>query len=577
MTTENSIKRIKDALRKTDSATRSFLERLWQDYIKNDEMWMCPTNAVSNTSHLISTESLLCFMIPFGRKVDEEKLMAFDSDKCEFWPEIVKPDMIKAAVEKHIKTFDTEDAKVFSGRPYIKKQGNTEPVDIQHIDSHCMLISLIVLYEKCFGEPQHIDLRNLMIRLVSNSLTFINDSAIKSEQETYLGFFITNLGKPDRPYKYSTWMAIETLIDLPSETQSTELPFFITTEVTDIVNTLRETVMSNVKSNYIRLYVDCNFTDKEAEHFGERNMTVHNDLVVEDEGDSAIQYNVWILLTLLHLNYSSADIVTKALNMLEAKEKKIVKQKLEHTKTETLYEYLESKPVTSEATVGLNGESQDIVEKVMLEMTDKSALPQFLKVMCLAISKFPSLKNSSQLEKLEELIDRIMKSQSLINIDEDEKARIGWHSEDSSKYSVYICERVIEALTSFARLVGQLEQSTQSSNEGRGNIKQSLITREIANEIAKSAVVIQISGKSAEQVIKREVAAAVKGVEDRINKEIENRISSYVQENLPSMIECYNNKNSLNKSSRNYGKLSREIRVLAKDAVVSNKTEDDSS
>lgn len=388
---------------------------------KKNEGWICPSNPVEkkylDNEVIIRLESLLCFLLVANCGLEIDK----NSNGIGL-------DHIRVQVENEISRISKMDS--LTGHPYIKVEDMNQK-ELGFLDGYCMAISCMIFYSRLFGSPVSRSKINHFQTVFNKCLEFIIGCAIKNSSDSFTGFFCTNHHLPDLPYKYCTWMVVETMSDFFDEKDYRDL-FFITDESQDKIDIIMGKIIPDITSNYIRIYVNESLNEEEKIHIDGRNVLVTERVIQEDEYDSTPQQNVWVLLVLLISGYDNFDVVHESIFMLYKKYLKQPDKRVDSLRERTKIKfYNENLPFKED-------------EPFTNAMVDRAFLPQFLKVCALARKKFGSADG-----QLDELIRNSIewisanRIQGLALWDKEADKNGGW--------AVYSSERVFEAYTNVLR------------------------------------------------------------------------------------------------------------------------------
>lgn len=462
-----------------DSEILAALRTLEADYQKNGKQWRCPSNPsdpkIRGSGNIIGSEALLCFLLPLSalraRQDFRDKVFS-----------IVNEDSLRERVETHL--LSHKDRDDFTGHPY------TLIIDLekkQHpfIDSFCFIISILILYAELFGKPENVSTQEHFKFLFKLCLEGIKNSAIKGSSGRYVGFFVTDKYLPEVPFKYPTWMAIDTLSDLRSLEDISMLPF-ATAESIEFGTTLLDSVLNDVFREYIRIYIEGQLTDKEKELIKGRNVDLTKDIVREDADDNSPHYNLWATIILLHLTYSNTEKLAAAFKVLmpyvdEPKKFRTV------TDTACKISFFSDKFPAGEAIA---------IENVI---TDRCFLPQYVKGLSLLLKNIPRLRSDEMfLTSLEKSLNALLKNRK--------KDIPLWDkfAEGNAPYAVYQTERAIESLCALVNLrVAIASESTDATPQRRSS---AAFDRDLIDAVLKHAIVIRVGEDDARSLISREIA-----------------------------------------------------------------------
>lgn len=455
------------------------LRALEADYQKNEQQWRCPSNPsepqIRGSGNIIASEALLCFLLPLSamraREDFQQKLF-----------EIINENSLRERVEKHL--LSHKERADFTGHPYtliIDFEKKTHPF----IDSYCFIISILILYHELFGKPESKSTQEHFKFLFKICVDALKNSAIRGSSERYTGFFVTDKYLPEIPFKYPTWMAVDTLSDLRSLDVSA-LPF-ATADTTKDATVLLDEVMTDVGAEYRRIYIDCQLTEKEREIIKGRNVNLTVDIVREDEDDNSPHYNLWAIIILLHLKYPDTEKLAAAFRVL-----------MPYIDDQKKFRTVTNDPCK----ISFFSDRFPAGEAIENVITDRCFLPQYVKGLSLLLRNTPRLRSDEAFVKsLEKSTGALVKNRT--------KDCPLWDkfAERGARYAIYQTERAIEALCALANL----RMTVASELTGSKPIQRSAeaIDKDLVDAILRHAIVIHVGEENARAIISREVAQQV--------------------------------------------------------------------
>lgn len=464
-----------------ESEILTALRALEVDYQKNGKQWRCPSNPsdpqVRGSGNIIGSEALLCFLLPLSamRSRPDFRQKIFD---------IVDEKALRERIESHL--LSHKDRLDFTGHPYIQV---TDAEKEQHpfIDSYCFVISILVIYGELFGIPKSKAVLEHFKFLFRSCLEGLKNSAIKGTTGRYTGFFATDKYLPDIPFKYPTWMAIDTLSDLQSLDDISTFAF-ATPESTDYATTLLATVSHDVLLEYTRLYIDNELTDTEKNWIKGRNVDLTKDIIREDEGDNSPHYNLWAAIILLYLKYTNSEKLASAFRILMPH---VDDPRKARTATES--------PCKISFFSDRFPAGELAIENVM---TDRCFLPQYVKGLSILLRNFPRLRaDETFLKSLDKSLDLLLKNRK--------KDCVLWDkfAERDAPYAIYQTERAIEALCAFMNL--RMTVAPETAEAAAPMRSAESLDRHLVDAVLRHAIVIQVGDIDARSLINREVANEV--------------------------------------------------------------------
>lgn len=462
---------------------------------------------VSGSGHIMEAEALLCFLLPLAKfpegSAERQRIYDIYSDK-----EIV--DSLYDFLAR------LKDTGIYGASPYTRIQ-STDGKEHPFIDTACYTISLILLAEDIFGPPNQNGIKKDVCHVFEACLKIVTGSIVYDTVGRAKGWSFTNHAIPSRPFKYATWMAVDTLSDFVS-IANIEEKYYATQAVFRHYVQLKD-VLPQVAYETARIYVDARHEEDEKEIFGKRNLSILNNAVVqEDEGDDQLNYNLWIIMTLLYAGYDNFEKIKVALDYLwsvleePSKRKSLIKDECEV--------YFEIPDVFKP--------TEGVVPSNIIE--DRSFLPQFLK--CMVLYALKNRKNEAALdEKIEQTFNWLLENRYPDVPAWDAYARRG-------DYAIYQTERAIEALCKYIDYCQLKKGASSSQRENNteplpmaGSIPSlSGFAQEIAEIVSKNAVRIEVSGEGVETMLRKEVQNFLSENKDEL-------IASIRQEIFPELNE----------------------------------------
>jgi hypothetical protein len=449
------------------------------EYKTHNNTWMCPSNenseAIQGSGNIIKSEAILCYLLPLYEADEAADLGKQISD-------IVSFKELQSRIDAHLTGL--KGPADFTGHPYLQivdSNGQTHPF----LDSYCFVVSILIIYAKIFGAPKDPARVKHFQELFAEGMNFILGSAVKNKRGKYAGFFFTNEFLPDAPYKYPTWMAIDTLSDLDAATLNS-FPF-ATEESRKTARKLLGEVLPQIKDEYVRLYVNQDLFPDEAELIAGRNLKLTVGLIKEDQDDNFPHYNLWATIILLYLEYDSASTIAAAFDVLR---RYIDEEKSLRTQ---LQEPCAISFVSEHFPAGDQDENY---------LTDRSFLAQFVK----GLSLF--LLNNLQAAQMENL--RATFEKAFYELLKNRKSgMLLWDrfAEKKAGYAVFQTERSIEALCSCRRLLLNIEKSKHEKIAAAPDAGSSW-----QEAILRHAIQLRIGEQDGRELIAREVKLEVERV-----------------------------------------------------------------
>ncbi len=268
--------------------------------------WEDPANKASDTTgEIMECEAYLCFLLPLNQFSSQPDVQ---NQIFDVYPE--------ANLKKDVYDLISGLSGAFSGTPYVSIQdsdGQSHPF----LDTVCYVISIITFAEKVLGEPEAQPQQVAIQQVMEKCLRFLREATVVDREGRAKGWSFTNHDVPDRPFKYSTWMATDSLSDLTSIPDLNK-KYYCSKEAFQLATILRR-ALPQVAYEQSRLYVDGKHTEDERQAFNGRNVLITSGKpVLEDEDDVGFNYNLWIIMALLYLNYDDPSVLANALGSLAA-------------------------------------------------------------------------------------------------------------------------------------------------------------------------------------------------------------------------------------------------------------------
>jgi hypothetical protein len=460
-----------------ESEILAALRALEADYQKNGQQWRCPSNPsdpkIQGSGNIIGSEALLCFLLPLSALRDQQ---VFQQKVFE----VVSKKALCERVESHLLVH--KNRADFTGHPYtliVDFERKTHPF----IDSYCFIISILVLYAEIFGTPGNKATLEHFRFLFRTCLESLKNSAVKGTAGHYAGFFATDKYLPEVPFKYPTWMAIDTLSDLRVLDDVSALPF-ATNESTRDATLLLDNILPDVRDEYRRVYIDGELTAKEKELIKNRNVDLTVDIIREDEDDNSPHYNLWAAIIFLHLNYNDTDKLAAAF--------KILMPYIDDTRK---FGRITNDPCK----ISFFSDRFPPGEAIENVITDRCFLPQYVKGLSLLLKNVPRLRTEEPFTKsLGKSIAALLKNRK--------KDVSLWDrfSERQAPYAIYQTERAIEALCALVNL-----RATVLSEEIDTAAQQWPAQRfdaGLVDAVLRHAIVIRVGEEDARSIIAREIS-----------------------------------------------------------------------
>jgi|GEM_PF-6494758 len=459
-----------------DSEILAALRALEVDYQKNGKQWRCPSNPsdpqIRGSGNIIASEALLCFLLPLSalRTQSDFHRKVFD---------VVDKNSLRERVETHL--LSHTERQDFTGHPYTLIV-DSEKQQHPFIDSYCFIISILIIYAELFGSPEDKATQDHFKHLFKVCLQGLKNSAIKGSSERYVGFFVTDKYLPELPFKYPTWMVVDTLSDL----RSLDIPMFpfATPESTDYATTLLDTVLNDVGREYIRIYIDNQLTEKEKDWIKGRNVDLTKDIIREDADDNSPHYNLWATIILLYLQYSDSEKLAAAYKIL-----------MPYIDDQRKFRTVTSDPCK----ISFFSErfpAGDAIENVI---TDRCFLPQYVKGLSLLLKNIPRLRTDEVfLNSLERSLAALLKNR---------KADVPlWDkfAEGKAPYAVYQTERAIESLCALASLRFSIAPGSSEARPQQGSSV--AFDKDLIDTVLRHAIVIRVGEDDARSLISRKIS-----------------------------------------------------------------------
>lgn len=399
----------------------------------------------------------------------------------------------------------------YGGRPYawiVDESGAEHPL----VDVVCYAISIITLGEKIFGPPADAERRQLGREVMETCLEILAGSVVYDEVRRAKGWSFTNYDLPDRPFKYCTWMACDTLSDL-IEIKDLSDRYYASTRVLDAATAFRRQ-LPQVKAEMARIHVDGQHTAAERGAFQGRNVLITTGAAVqEDEADRGYSYNLWIIMSLMYLSYEDPRVLATALSAMGTKLGNS-KARADQIKAESTILFETGKAFMANMDAGRNF------------LDDRSFLPQYVKALALFRLWYPA-ESAGVEAQLEMALGWLMDNRKAGCPAWDKHARQGDHA-------LYQTERAIEALCRVADYLRVGAEVAAPSNAAPvlpsdGMVLGSAFAAELARIVAEvasqHAVSLEINGERAKVVIERAVGQRLDAMEDAIHARLAQRLS----------------------------------------------------
>jgi hypothetical protein len=462
-----------------ESEVLGALRALEADYQKNGEQWRCPSNPsdpkIQGSGNVIGSEALLCFLLPLSAMRTQ-----YEFQKSLF--EIIDKETLRERVENHLLLH--KDRADFTGHPYILIVDN-EKKSHPFIDSYCFIISLLILYEEIFGRPEDNSTQEHFKSLFRVCLESLKNSAVKGSSGRYTGFFATDKYLPEVPFKYPTWMAIDTLSDLRALDDVSAFSF-ATNESTKDATLLLDNILTDIGTEYRRIYIDSELTEKEKELIKGRNVNLTIDIVKEDPDDASPHYNLWATIILLHLKYRDPEKLAAAF--------KVLMPYIDDSKKFSMV-------TNSPCRITFFSDRFPLGEATENVITDRCFLPQYVKGLSLLLKNIPRLRTEEAFTKsLERSVAALLKNRK--------KDVLLWDRfAERAPYAIYQCERAIEALCALANLrAAVLSELEDIAPQQRPAQK---FDADLIDAVLRHAIVIRVGEDDARAIISREVSNQV--------------------------------------------------------------------
>jgi len=303
--------------------------------------------------------------------------------------------------------------KDFYGHPYVDfskydKEGN----DHGFLDAPCFIVTNIILLKKLVWEemlaekemPDDVKIElDELDQLLVRALGFIDSAYIPDK-----GWAWGTFDKPNDPFIYCTWMAIETLSDL---LEDPAVDSFIPPDGSKYIEGLKKKVKK------AKLYMEKKYINPPPEEY---NKDITKGTIAFSERDRGLNYNLWVTISLLLTKSKKSQEIEEALTVIWEDFKK---DKRIYLRQPFIFP-LDSKTKIDE-----------------VEFKDRAFLPLVLKAFCLFAEQ--------NRDKFKDVKDKIVELYTILlqNRDSD-KYLFVWdkYAEKDSGYAIYYTERAIEAL-----------------------------------------------------------------------------------------------------------------------------------
>lgn len=473
------------------------LRALEADYQKNGQEWRCPSNPadpqIRGSGNIIGSEALLCFLLPLSN-------MRSRSDFQKELSEIIDLNSLRERVENHL--LKHRDRADFTGHPYTLIV-DSDKINHPFIDSYCFIISLLVLYNELFGAPVKKATQEHFKFLFRVSLETLKNSAVKGSSGRYTGFFVTDKYLPEFPFKYPTWMAIDTLSDLRSLHDLSTLLFSTPESRTD-ATTLLNNISNDIGAEYRRIYIDNDLTDKEREAIKGRNVNLTQDIIREDEDDSSPHYNLWAAIILLHLRYNDTEKLADAFKVL-----------MPYIDDQKKFRVITGDPCKI-SFYSANFPAGEAIDNVI---TDRCFLPQYVKGLSLLLTSIPRLRDDQLFAaSLDKSVVALLKNRK------KDVALWDRFAERGAPYAIYQTERAIEAFCALFTLQETVSIDAKHTTPSRRQAES--FDGNLMETVLRHAIVLRIGEDDARSIIAREVAQQGKKIREDLFKALQQLAST---------------------------------------------------
>jgi hypothetical protein len=470
---------------------------LEEKYKDNNNVWICPSNessdSIRGSGNIVKSEAILCYLLPLS---DPEK----DSELAKQITDIVSLKELQKRIDAYLTGL--KGPEDFTGHPYLQII-DSDSRSHAFLDSYCFIISILVMYAKVFGTPKEANKLKHYTQLFAEALNFTLRSAVKNERGKYTGFFFTDEFLPAAPYKYPTWMAIDTLSDLDTNLLAS-FPFASAASREAATKLLGE-VLPQIEDEYIRLYVNQELSADEERLIEGRNLKLTVGLIKEDQDDNAPHYNIWAILVLLYLGYDSYSTIQSAFEKLS---------RFVEDETALRKQLKDSCPIYFFSDHFPAGDTD------VNSLSDRSFLAQFIKGLSLFFRNHPQATGVESLRAtFQKAFNELLKNRQAGTPLWDR------HADKSARYAVFQTERSMEALCSCRRLLLDLEKDAREKSIAgvdTGTNWQEAILRH--------AIQLRIGDQEGREIIAREVKLEVERVMDAKEREFRQLIAQLQSE-----------------------------------------------
>ncbi|EME67762.1 hypothetical protein H261_21863 [Paramagnetospirillum caucaseum] len=395
----------------------------------------------------------------------------------------------------------------YSGTPYVSivdGRGQSHPF----LDTVCYAVSLVVLSEAVFGAPSSEPRLRVGRGIMEDCLDILARAVVADEVGRAKGWSFTNHDVPDRPFKYFTWMACDTLSDL-CEMKDFSRRYFATPRVVEGLATLRR-ALSTVKTELVRIHILGQHSAEEKQAFGGRNVDIRTGKAVqEDEFDQGFSFNLWVIMALLYLDYEEPARLKEALFRLG--------ETLENPKVKS--DQIKNGCLILLETASAFKPGQDGGENQLL---DRSFLPQYVKALALLGLWHPDLAGDLR-PRLDQALEWLLANRAAKCPAWDKYAQKG-------DFAVYQTERAIEAL---CRVAEWLEDglpapdvpAPEAHQAAAGGISVTELAKIVADVTARHAVSIEINGERARAMIERFVRQSFEDLRLEMSQQLKAEVS----------------------------------------------------
>lgn len=448
---------------------------------------------------IIICEGLLSFLIAwnrFGRKPDLARRLE------EIYPRALLEQDVYELLER------MGAARQYSGTPYVTivdDGGQSHPF----LDTVCYSVSLVVLSETVFGVPSSEAKLRVGRGIMEDCLDILAKAVVTDEVGRAKGWSFTNHDVPERPFKYFTWMACDTLSDL-CEIKDFSRRYFATPRTVECLASLRR-ALSTVKTELVRIHILGQHSAGEKQAFGGRNVDICTGKAVqEDEFDQGFSFNLWVIMALLYLDYEEPARLKDALFRLG--------ETLENPKVKS--DQIKNGCLILLETAKAFKPGQDGGENQLL---DRSFLPQYVKALALLGLWHPDLAGDLR-PRLDQALEWLLANRAVKCPAWDKYAQKG-------DFAVYQTERAIEALCRVAEWLedGALSTAAPLASEAHspaaGGISVAELAGIVADVTARHAVSIEINGERARALVERLVRQSFEDMQMEMSQQVKAEMS----------------------------------------------------